>query len=205
MSSEFNPNISVTSPFPRLDLPTLHVWAQRLRSVVADDSVPTDLDEWMDWQMRRETNPDMQTWAAYKFGELGGYVEAIHSSDDGTVGITPALMNVAQVTFVFKKDVLWGERNRVTPLNHVLREVFASAAIAYFPVYKHNRSIQELLKDIGAVNIGAVAPRLQGGNPVESQMWAVTRDEWRHVNDGFLLAVEASEQAATAVPAQEVA
>jgi hypothetical protein len=94
--------------------------------------------------------------------------------------------------FVFKKDVMWGDRARPTALNLVLRKVFNVVPMAFFPVYKHNRSIQELLAGIGASNIGLVAPRLQSGNPVESVMWAVSREEWEKCNVGFLRTYEAT-------------
>lgn len=205
MSNEYNPHVTLVSPFTPMELPTLAVWMKNLRSVVADDSVPMEAEDFVRWQQQREMEYELTTWAAYRYEELGAYFEALwmrqHDYESGH--ITPALLTSAQVRFVFKKDVMWGH-GRYTALNLVLREVFETASTVFFPLYKHNRTVQELLSNIGASNIGAVAPRLLDGNPVESVLWAITREEWRKVNDRFLLAVEMAEESHSEGVAGEV-
>ncbi len=190
MSNDFNPNVTLTAPFPRLELPTLHTWTERIWTAVGDDTQPRDLSQWMNWQIERESQ-GLATWAAYKYEELGGYFEASEVNFDNLDDFDPTLRSIAQVKFVLKKDVLWGRQNRATALNRVLADVFANGCqMCFFPVFQHNRSIQELFKEVGAGYLGLVTPRTQDGNPVPSVMWAVAEPEWRRANFGFLAALD---------------
>lgn len=139
MNPHYDPRIALVEPFPRLELPTLYVWTQKARRAVADDSVPRDLDEFMHWHMEREFVNEINTWAAYKDGELGGYFEATLDNKSLVESLDPTLRALAQVQCVFKRDVLWAIEHLAIAMNLVLQELFVkeNTSLVCFPAYRH--------------------------------------------------------------------
>jgi hypothetical protein len=76
--SNQSPHISIRTPFESVELPTLFCWLNRVRASVADDSMPIDLYEWMDYQRCRLATDDITTFGLYKAGQLRGYCEIVH-------------------------------------------------------------------------------------------------------------------------------
>ena len=63
--------ITISTPFPTEEIPTLFCWRQRLRNLAGEE--PEDLDLFIEQHLAGETG---QTFAAYRDGDIGGYFEA---------------------------------------------------------------------------------------------------------------------------------
>ncbi len=178
----FNPAITIETPFPVADLPSLFHWMKRVWPSVADDTVPQDLDEWMGVQLSR----DVDTYGLLRHGDIGGYFEAVRLEVHS--GFGAEIERIAYCQTIFKKE-MWGLRNTRPAVNLALAKLFEDRDIAFFPVFKHNRPLKEVFHAVGASRVGFVPPRRQNGHPVETEMYALTREEWKKENADFLEAV----------------
>ncbi len=172
-------------------------WQSRVRGAVTDDTTPTEIDPWMDHYLHRMRSPDLVTWAIYNHGHIGGYFEALHldrgepAEDD--IAPDESLLRTAQVECVFKLE-MFGLRYTRPALNMCLRALWTGEVeTAFFPVFKHNRPLKELLYKIGASSIGAIHSRMQSGSPVETELYAITQMEWVKRNPEVVQVEEAQE------------
>lgn len=192
--STANPHIEIKSPFNRLELPSLFIWLDDQRSLVADDEIPRDLDAFMDFQLARQAISDITTFGVFKDNRLAGYIEAQNFAGLVDPSLVDELRHIAQVSMVFKREC-YGLDYTVTALNLALREIFAGdIASCYFPVFTHNAPLKKILFHVGARTVGAIKPRLQNGRETEAQMWAATRVEWQARNAGFFAEVKSEER-----------
>lgn len=187
--STYNPRITIQSPFETQELPALFCWIERVRASVADDSVPSDMDEWMSYQLNRTSSPSMKTFGIYKDGQIGGYFESIGDSI-----ILSRTLVLAECQAIFKKD-LWGKaKGALTAINLCLNEIFSDAVdIAFFPVFSHNRPLRELYWSVGASSIGLIDPLCQNGYAVATEMYTISKPEWEKRNSEFLREIRQSE------------
>src|SRR4026207_1416623 len=93
----YNPHVSITSSFSVADLPTLFVWRARLRRWQGERE--EELSVFMAEHLARE---NVETWAAYRDGELGGFFEA--APGELTFLSDGATAPVARVEMVFKRE-----------------------------------------------------------------------------------------------------
>jgi hypothetical protein len=83
---------------------------------------------------------------------------------------------------IFNQE-MWGLKHTRPAMNLFLRESFAlDIETVFFPVFKHNRPLRELFNAVGASSMGATTPRVQNGNPVDTEMYAIGRVEWERRN-----------------------
>lgn len=175
----YNPAVSIVSPFPEIDLPSLHVWLQRSWALTVGDDVPTDLADWMKWQLERMES--LSTWGVYRDGELGGYIEAQECR-----GTDPLPEQCATITAVFRKD-LWGLANTQTALRLALYELFNDGMeMAVFPVLYGNQPIEALCESIGAISIGTIQTPMLVRSERLTRLYVLTASEWEQQNTAFL-------------------
>ena len=193
MRNVFDPSITVTSPFPLAEYPTLFHWTQRARHSVADDTVPNELSEWMEWQQERAHHLD--TWAIWGNNEIIGYVDCTGQTQD------EPLLVVFHLSVIFKRD-LWSVRNVCVALNLVLKDVFVCDEdqrgypdIVVVRVIARNESMRHILTNIGFVNIGKLEDVKQGENLAKVDIYGITNLEWQKTNKVFI----AESQAVAAV------
>lgn len=186
------PHVIIESPFPRSSLPALFCWTERIRSSVADDSVPDEIEAWMRWQEARMTRSNVATWGMYRDGDIGGYFEIVEHE----TGASAALEYFAIASCIFRRE-MWGRENGShEALNLCLQEVFVDVTTTiFFPVYKHNESMQRLLWSAGAANVGLIAPRMLDGVEKATEMFALTRWEWEKKNAAWIAARAAKVEA----------
>lgn len=191
--SLFNPNVTIETPFPRIEEPSLFCWQQAIRSAICDDEVPRELEEWMA-ERDREPHGNISTWGICNRERIGGYFEAQRFAAYDNFDDTN-FMIMARCLVVFKRD-LFGFHITHTALNLCLQAIFGDAIeTAFFPVFAHNTRLKELFVAVGLRNIGQIAPRLQDGNERDMEMFAVTARGWAASNQKFLAAQ--AEHAAT--------
>lgn len=189
MKQIFNPKITVSSPFPRAELPSLFCWQERIRASAIDDSRPNELEAFMDWSRIMNDEWDrigFQTWAASKDGEIGGYVEARIPTEQVSSEVVGELRYHAQMEMIFKRE-MYGLNCTVPALNLVLRDLFSDTTDAvFFPTLAHNKFLPEIFNAVGARPMGAISPRMQNGNPVDTEMWVITATQWEKDNKEWL-------------------
>jgi hypothetical protein len=172
-----NPHITIESPFPRSEMPALHVWSRRIWASVADENTPTDLEEWMAFQQRRQKAPELKTWGLYRNGDLGGYFEAVAVANpeslSGDVFVCSELRDFAVGACIFKKE-MWGHDNTVPALSLVFLELFGADEIGmmFFPVARGNRPLMKLYTAVGVRPIGDI-------NEGQRELWGLTAEEWK--------------------------
>lgn len=180
--SQAAPQITIVSPFESMELPALFCWSERIKASVWDDTIPDTLDEWMDMMLDRLASQEIATFGLYKDGRLGGYFEAVTSIGGDGQSIDDSLKYIAQAQAIFKKE-MWGIKYTRPAVNLALAEIFKSGIeTVFFPVFAHNRPLRELFWKVGARSMGLVNPRLQKGNPVDTEMYALTAMEWKKEN-----------------------
>jgi hypothetical protein len=94
--------VTIGSPFPAMELPSLRVWLERYKGTVVDES-PEDFGEWMEWQSHRSS---VTTFAVYRGESLAGYFEAIAPSVGMSQPMMYELQWALQCSSIFKQD-LW--------------------------------------------------------------------------------------------------
>jgi len=188
MSTAYNSHVTVSSPFGVADLPTLFVWRNRLHRWNGEPE--EELGSFMDEHLARE---NVETWAAYRDGELGGYLEAspgeLSFATDGSVAA------VARVEMIFKREFFkrrpeeengasaGGQHVTQPALNLVLRELFdGEFELVFFPLAAGNRPIQSLVQSVGAAKVGVVDDGIS--------LWLLSREEWRLANASFVAEYE---------------
>jgi hypothetical protein len=185
----FNPHLSISSPFPREELPALFCWMDRIRDTAVGDEVPRDLNEFVEVYSRRMEFTDTHTWAVFKDGALGGHLESLPIGKMNPYDefvIEEALQYIAQAAVVFKRD-LWGLKNTVPALNLGLKSIFDTGTeTVFFPSFADNRALIELFKAVGCSSLGRTLPRMRKGVPVPIELWAITATEWETRNGEFL-------------------
>jgi hypothetical protein len=183
--SAYNPRITIESPFAKIEVPTLYVWLERIWDVTVGEDVPTDLAEWMTYQLDRMES--VKTWGVYRDGIIGGYIEATPCR-----ATAPLPEKIARVSVVFKRD-MWGLSNTATALRLALHELFSDGAeMVVFPVLKNGRGIKELFRSVGAENIGIVPTDTLRRDGVESELFLLPVLEWERKNAQFLREFEST-------------
>jgi len=192
MSHSYNPYITISSPFPRVELPMLFAWRERIKDSVVDDSMPQDLDSFM---KSCQYNENYSSWAVYHDGEIGGYIEARAPQEYASGWLIPELKCPAQMSAIFKADI-WRGRYTRTAVNLALRELFddSGADLVFFPVLAHNEPLKRLYFQIWAKSIELIIPRKQNDAEVAAELYALSVTEWENRNSEFLFEVEQSEQ-----------
>lgn len=146
--------VTVSSPFPAMELPTLHVWYERYRGQVFDNS-PSDFNEFMAWQTSRQhSGPEVLTWEIRKGQNIGGYFEAVIGSELHDGFFISEAGHLAQCTSVFKQE-LW--KGAHYGLRACIGELFEKTDVrmAVFPVLKNAGGVKGLYRKVGAISIGA--------------------------------------------------
>lgn len=184
-----NPHVSISSPFGVADLPTLCVWRNRLHRLNGEPE--ENLEAFMEQHLGR-TN--VQTFAAYRDEELGGYFESV--SGELSFPSDSSVANVAKVEMVFKREFFrrrpeklngasaGGQEVTNPALNLVLRRLFEEGdyELVFFPVATSNRPIQSLVMSVGSASVGVVDAGIG--------LYLLSRKVWEQANAQFIAEYE---------------
>lgn len=183
MSTALNPHVTISSPFGVADLPTLFVWRNRLHRWQGE--AEEELDRFMAEHLARE---QVMTFAAYRDGELGGYIESMPG--ELSFPSNTSVATVAKVEMVFKREFFkrrpeengagaGGQSVTQPALNLVLRELFdEDYELVFFPLTMSNRPIQSLVMSVGAAKVGTVED--------DVSLYVLSRQEWQTTNAAFI-------------------
>lgn len=184
-----NPHVTISSPFGVADLPTLCVWRNRLHRLNGEPE--ENLETFMEEHLNRQ---NVQTFAAYRDEELGGYFEAM--SGELSFASDSSVAAVTKVEMVFKREFFrrrpeklngasaGGQEVTNPALNLVLRHLFDEGdyELVFFPVAASNRPIQSLVMSVGSASVGVVDDGVG--------LYLLSRKVWEQANSQFIAEYE---------------
>lgn len=172
--------ITLSSPFPELETPTLWHWLERWTDSFCDPALPTSFD---DWSARQDALMEggMGTWAIYQERELAGYFEARRIETPAGSSLTA----FAECRSILKPQ-LWKQGASV--MHACFEQVFADdppVDIVFAPA--STRPIANMYHKMGCVLAGDIALYADAFQ-FQSRLYVITRDNFADLSK-FRIAV----------------
>jgi RimJ/RimL family protein N-acetyltransferase len=159
-------DIRVVSPFPSAAWPRVWAWIEDFRNRVADDFGPKTLQEFVAWQIARESIE--RTWAVYRDGELCGMASFVKGGPE-----------TGEAHALFRKDY-WGRETTHTAMRMVYAEIFAAGIhkIVCLP-FRDNNAMVALCKQLGFEREGTFREQTRrGGLLVDQAILGLTKGDF---------------------------